>query len=301
MKIKQSPEDFIVKEMLPDGFIKKKGKYKVYLLKKKGVTTSYCLNFIKQRFHEKIGYCGNKDKHALTYQYITMQGGGDMQTKHFSLKFAGYSDKHLKRGMNKGNKFTIRVEITPQEKRSIKEKLPAARKGFVNYFGPQRTGRETIKKSFTYFLLKGDYKTALLRYYINKSKLANRELKKRYKECFKHWGDNEWCFNHLKGYEKNITIRPLKEKDYFHALKKIPKNEIEMLVASYQALLWNKNPKPSLPVIKTPLMKARKGKRKVIVKPEKLSVRFEGNYAIFQFILPAGSYATTLLNVFKIA
>ncbi len=293
MKIKERPEDFVVKELLPDGFVKSKGKYIVYELTKSGVTTQYCLNKIG-----KAGYCGLKDKHAITTQYVTVRGELNIKDKHFTLRKIGYSDEWLQRGSNIGNKFRITVTVTPEEKELIKKNESRVRNGFINYYGKQRTGKELIHKSVVHYLLEEDYKNALLRYYINKSRNANSKLKKAYKECFKHWPDTKKCYELLKGLEKNITIRPLRESDFFKAVKRIPRNELELLIAGYQSMLWNDNPAPVLPVIKISGLgvKARKGKREVIVKPTNLKIKYEQRRVIISFSLPSGSYATVLLK-----
>jgi len=299
MRIKQRPEDFIVKELIPGDFIRKSGRFKVFALIKKRVTTTHCLRVIAQRFNFKfnvIGYCGLKDKHARTIQYITLPKGSEFRTNNFKIRFVGYADRHLQRGDNLGNEFTIVVQVTKEEMALARKNESRVREGFINYFGKQRTGHEIIHKSFTYFALKGDYQTALLRYYINKSKYAVKRLKKAYKQCFKVWPDMNKCYSILKGLEKNITLRPLREPDPLSAIKKIPKSELELLVAGYQALLWNADPKPLLPVIKLPFLKARGGKRQVRVKPQDFTINYGAKELILHFKLPKGSFATTLIS-----
>jgi len=299
MRIKARPEDFIVKEILPHDFIKTKGRFKVFALIKRKATTHECLRVIAQHFKLKfsdIGYCGLKDKHAQTIQYITLPRGEEFKTLKFKIRFVGYSSKHLRRGDHLGNEFTITIKVSEEEKELIKLNEPRVNEGFINLFGKQRTGHEIIPKSFTYFALKGDYETALLRYYINKSKYAGKRLKKAYKECFKHWPDMKKCYSILKGLEKNITLRPLREKDYLTAIKKIPKTELELLVAGYQALVWNQDPQPELPVIKLPFLKTRGGKREVMVKPQDLMINYGDKEVILKFKLPKGSFATVLID-----
>src|SRR3989338_358294 len=84
-KIK-TPEDFIVREILHRKYFaryktagrveKREGKYNIFLLRKKGVTTHRALRIVSQKFGaEKIGFAGLKDKYAVTEQYITIKGG----------------------------------------------------------------------------------------------------------------------------------------------------------------------------------------------------------------------------------
>ncbi len=292
MIIKEKPEDFIVTELLPENFIKKKGKYYVYKLIKKGVTTHYCLNKIG-----KCGYCGLKDKRAITTQYITTRKKLSIKDEHFKLELVGMSEEQLSRGKNKGNSFRIRIRINKEEEELIKKNIKRVEKGFINYYGPQRS-RELINKSFGYYYEKNDYKNALLRYYINKARSANKKLKKAYRDCFKHWGDNEYCYNKLKGLEKNITIRPLRVNNYEEAVKLIPRNEVELLLAGYQSLKWNELARKSRSkYVKLPVVKGlkRSGERLRIIKT-RIKAEFKKGEAILEFTLPSGSYATTLIR-----
>ena len=307
MRVKQSLSDFIVKELISEGFIKPKGEYEVYLLKKKGVDTLSVIRELSKRFG-KIGYAGLKDKHGLTEQYVTMKKGAELKTSNYELKKVGYSDKQLRRGDNTGNEFIIKVELSPDEMGLMKKNEDRVRGGFKNYYDTQRTGHELIHTSMINYLIKGDYKTALLRYYIHKSKYAKPFAKKAYKECFKQWGDWVKCYNSLKGKVSELTLRPLKELmksgNLIKAIKSIPSDELELMIAGYQALLFNEMIKEEqegvveLPVISVPelRLKPRKGRRQVIVKPIDLKIKYEGNEAVLSFKLPRGAYATVLVK-----
>ena len=72
-KIKQIPEDFIVKE-INDIILNNDGKYSYFLLKKKNYNTLNAIKAIakKLKINEKdIGFAGNKDKEAVTKQTIS--------------------------------------------------------------------------------------------------------------------------------------------------------------------------------------------------------------------------------------
>jgi tRNA(Glu) U13 pseudouridine synthase TruD len=157
-------------------------------------------------------------------------------------------------------------------------------------------------------LLKKDYKTALLRYYIHKSKYASKNVRKAYRECFRNWGDSVKCYGLLKGKVNELVLRPLKESingNYLNAVKKITKEELELLIAGYQALLFNDSLKGpvngliKLPVVKLPEelgIKPRKGTRQAFVKPINLKIKYDQNKAIISFSLPKGAFATILLK-----
>ena len=72
LKIKVTPEDFIVKELI-DLKLKPDGPYRIYLLKKRHWNTMDALLAIARQNKmpmAKIGSGGRKDRHAVTYQYL---------------------------------------------------------------------------------------------------------------------------------------------------------------------------------------------------------------------------------------
>ncbi|HLE06916.1 MAG TPA: tRNA pseudouridine(13) synthase TruD [Candidatus Nanoarchaeia archaeon] len=307
MKIKSSPEDFIVKEVLPEGFIKESGEFEVYSLVKRLANTLDCIKVIKKEWAtEDIGYCGLKDKHGVTTQYLTVKKGREFAHNNFKVRYVGKAGKHLERGGNLGNDFIITLQVTPEEIALIRRNESRVKLGYTNFFDVQRTSRELPHISFTHYLLEGDYKTALLRYYINKSKLSNSRVKSAYKECFKNWDDPVKCYSMLKGLVSELVLRPLKEAgvsgDYFNAIKKIPPSELELLVAGHQALLWNNNPTVKLPVVNLPLFKIKRaGTRELKVKPSNLKISYSNDEVIVSFFLPKGAYATILIKeLFKV-
>src|SRR3989338_5906454 len=80
MKIKEIPEDFIVEEVLHLKL--EDGPYQYYLVTKKNWNTLDLIKEISERLHVKdVGYAGNKDRNAVTSQYISVN-----KKIHFTLK-----------------------------------------------------------------------------------------------------------------------------------------------------------------------------------------------------------------------
>ena len=74
-KLKQKPEDFIVNE-ITNIKLKDKGKYAIFLLKKENYTNERAVQKIAEKLRiprKFIGYAGNKDKVAVTTQYISIK------------------------------------------------------------------------------------------------------------------------------------------------------------------------------------------------------------------------------------
>jgi tRNA pseudouridine13 synthase len=149
-KIKEKPSDFIVNEISNLDLLDK-GNYSVFLLKKKDYTTEKAVSMVckKLRIGRKlVGYAGNKDKKAITTQYISIKGSKpiSLELKDISLEFKGYLNEPICLGDLYGNSFEIKVTTSLKLKKL---------KRIVNYFGEQRfsknnaeVGKLIIKKDF---------------------------------------------------------------------------------------------------------------------------------------------------------
>ena len=156
MKLKTTPEDFIVEEI--PNFSLSPGPYLIYKLTKKLRNTEAVVQEISYKANiprKNISYSGVKDNQAITTQYISIfQASKDKLSKFKSegvtLEYVGTSKNHLNLGDHEGNKFEIIV-------RNCKKK-PQHPDRVINYFGEQRFSKnnEKIGKA----LIKKDWKLA---------------------------------------------------------------------------------------------------------------------------------------------
>ncbi|AFJ45989.1 tRNA pseudouridine(13) synthase TruD [Shimwellia blattae] len=147
--IKSSPEDFVVIEDLgfgPDG----DGEHLLVRIRKEGCNTRFVADalakFLKVHARE-VSFAGQKDKHAVTEQWLCVRLPGketpDLQG--FSLEgcevleYARHRRK-LRTGALRGNHFTLVLrEVSDREE--VTRRLNAiVRDGVPNYFGLQRFG-----------------------------------------------------------------------------------------------------------------------------------------------------------------
>jgi len=208
-KIKQEPEDFIVKEK---STVKpaESGNYSYFVLKKKYWTTIGALQKIAKFLKiplKSIGFAGSKDKIAISEQMISIKGGYEKKLekykqKDIELDFAGKGDKPISLGDLEGNKFEIIVREA--------EKIPKELSKFINYFGEQRFSKNNAEVGKA--IIKGDLKKA--------AQLADEAIVKDY----------------LKKNKNN----------YAGALKELPKKILMLYVHSYQSMIWNKTVKEFL-------------------------------------------------------
>ena len=294
-KIKEKPEDFIVEEIIDLNY-EENGNYSYFLLEKKDLDSedavqNICKNLNVQR--KNIAYCGNKDKIAITKQYISIQNlSKNKRIDHFfnkfSIKYLGQGNDRLNLGTNKGNKFTIIVKNANK---------PKQKKEILNLFGPQRfsNNNHLIGKE----IIKGNFKEAV-----------NLMLQND--------GQHE---NEIKNYLKK------QKNNFVGALRIIPKKIIKLYVHAYQSYLFNLMAKQSdkeyLPLIgfgtdeneikeildkenistrdfiikSFPEISSEGDLRKRIIQIEDLEIKKidEKKYEI-SFTLPKGSYATVVID-----
>lgn len=154
-KPKRNPEDFIVRENIKlDG---KKGEYLYVEMTKTNLNTmdvlkdlAYKLN-IPLRF---IGFAGNKDKRAITTQYLSIFQGkpeyiNQIKIEGVKLKPLHFGSKPLYLGALAGNHFKIKIDPTLHPVKITK---------VANYYGEQRFSENN--KDVGKAILKQEYEEA---------------------------------------------------------------------------------------------------------------------------------------------
>ncbi|RLE39013.1 hypothetical protein DRJ17_02360 [Candidatus Woesearchaeota archaeon] len=205
-KIKQLPEDFIVKE-INNITVKDKGRYSYWLLKKKNHNTISAIHIIANAIGKPlntIGYAGNKDKNAVTEQIISIKNVNkkrveSTQLRNISLKFLGVGDEPVVIGMLEGNYFEIVV-------RNIESK-PFIKKEFINLFGEQRFSKKNV-----------DIGKAIVHGCFDKAAKLIAET------------DREYGAKKFYNANKNNPIA---------MIRLLPKSLIKLYVHAYQSKMWN--------------------------------------------------------------
>lgn len=157
--IKSLPKDFIVKEII--SLTKSpKGKFAFFLLKKQNLNTYDAIKLVARKLGlnpKNVGFCGNKDKKAITYQYISIPAtlhsrAEKIKEKRIELKFCGYANQHLFLGAHEGNKFEVTLrDVSAGAKFNETEYMP-------NYFGEQRFSSKNVEVGRA--LINKDYRKA---------------------------------------------------------------------------------------------------------------------------------------------
>jgi tRNA pseudouridine13 synthase len=207
-KIKQKPEDFIVEEII-NLKLDERGNYSYFLLEKINLDTEQAIQNICKELNilrKNISYCGNKDKIAVTKQYISIQNLSKEKRKNydfkfFNLKYIDQGNERLNLGSHDGNKFKIIV---------LSEKKPKIKNKILNLFGKQR--------------------------FSNNNHLIGKEIiKNNFKEAInlmlKNDGNHERKIKEILEKEKN---------NYIVALRSVPKKIMNLYIHAYQSYLFNK-------------------------------------------------------------
>jgi tRNA pseudouridine13 synthase len=156
--IKATPEDFEVEE-LPAYDLSGEGPHVYLKIRKRDVASGWLMRQLSKRFgvpEAEIGIAGNKDRCAITTQWVSLP-------EHLLRKFDDEAlrapvaegievievtrhQNKLKRGHLEGNRFTILIrdlELPPEEAMAragaIAEAIRA--RGVANFYGPQRFGQ----------------------------------------------------------------------------------------------------------------------------------------------------------------
>ncbi|MBK3331476.1 tRNA pseudouridine(13) synthase TruD [Persephonella atlantica] len=134
-KVKEKPEDFIVKEVM-DFQLDERGDFFLYMLIKRNLNTrAVC-------YPLKLSYAGLKDKNAITFQYVSSKiNHGDYLIKKidkdsfFALIKIGKIKRKIKIGHLKGNQFSIKLKGVKLKNQNW----------FINYYDVQRLSRNREK------------------------------------------------------------------------------------------------------------------------------------------------------------
>ena len=150
VRIKITPEDFQVREIL--GFkASGAGEHLLLEVEKTALTTHELIDQLAQQVGiqpRQVGYCGLKDKQAVTTQFVSLHLPGvrripDLTTDdRFRILNADWHDKKLRIGIHQGNRFEIVMRGDAIGRTDLAPLLELIRShGFANYFGAQRFGR----------------------------------------------------------------------------------------------------------------------------------------------------------------
>jgi tRNA pseudouridine13 synthase len=207
-ELKQRPEHFEVVERLGVD-VRERGEYLILKVTKKDYNTEDAVQHLASTVgvqRKQFSYAGNKDKYAVTTQYVSVKNQDKKRFQNVSLQDIevtpkGYADRPISLGVLEGNRFKIYAKgPSMNDVEDIHE--------FTNYFDSQRfsENNHVIGK----LLVTDQYKEAA------EILLEDQQHKRR-------------ILPHLKQ-------RP---NDYISAIRKLPDSLLKFYVHAYQSKIWN--------------------------------------------------------------
>lgn len=150
--IRSVPDDFIVEEVLgfePSG----EGEHVFLIIEKRDANTAWVAQQLARWAgvgEVAVGYAGLKDRHALTRQAFTVHLPGREPPALETLAIDGVRvlaqhrhQRKLPRGALRGNRFTLTLREVAGDRGAIEHRLAQiAARGVPNAFGEQRFGRD---------------------------------------------------------------------------------------------------------------------------------------------------------------
>ena len=154
---KEQADDFSVDEVLgfePDG----SGDHAMLQIRKRDTNTEYLarklagLAGVRQM---DVGYCGLKDRRAVTTQWFTVNVAGlpepdwtALEDEQIQILMVTRHRRKLRRGSHVGNQFRMTLHEFEDDEGWFTDRLNLlCHQGVPNYFGPQRFGSDNLRQA----------------------------------------------------------------------------------------------------------------------------------------------------------
>lgn len=314
--IRQSPDDFEVEE-IPRVHPEGSGSHLWLWVEKRGANTEWVARELARAAgcaQRDIGYAGLKDRHAVSRQWFSIPLAADMQE---SIENARIDDvrilasslhtRKLKRGTLDGNRFHLRIRKFIGDEHQTAERLTRIRAtGVPNYFGPQRFGNRGQNVEQGYRLLNDNARLARHKksIYLSaiRSFLFNQVLAERVRR-----GDwNRIIAGDLVMLDGTQSIFPCENPgaDIEDRVKRLDIHPTGPLPGAKGARPTGIALEVELAVLGnwpqlTEVLAAQRvqaDRRSLRLYPAELEWAFDGGDLSLSFVLPPGSYATTVLR-----
>ncbi len=318
--LKDVPEDFVVEE-LPLYEACGEGEHLYLFIEKRGLTTPELVKHLTRVLNiasGDIGFAGRKDKLAITRQYVSLPARycpdpAVLNTDRITVLSAKQHKNKLRTGHLRGNRFQIVLRDVPPDSLdlALATAQELAQTGVPNYFGEQRFGTTNQSDDDGFKLLRGELARRLkpdaLRFTLSavQSRLFNEWVRRRIvagqvQQVF--CGDvlqvaaSGGCFvaedatveQHRCDQRETWITGPMYGPKMLQPQGDPASVEVAVLTAF-----------DLTPAAFERFSKLTSGTRRpLLFWPEELNVTSVEGGLQFQFALPPGTYATTLLREF---
>ena len=243
-KIKSTPEDFIVSEVISEkskNSIKEEGDYAVYKLKKKNIDTNHAISDIFRKKGIRVKSLGLKDAYAITEQYVCSNNKGksveSFSSSKYSLEKIGFVKKPLSKKNMIGNHFKIRILDCKNNISKFDEEDK-----ILNFYGYQRFGsKRPVTHLIGKSILQKNFEKAIdliLSFTSPYDSEENNELRKKLEDKASY----EKYFDQIPpqmDIERIVVQEMISSDDTQKAIRRIPLNLRRFYIQAYQSYLFN--------------------------------------------------------------
>src|SRR5690349_3277158 len=132
MRIKHRPEDFRVRELLAEGYMKESGRHRVYRVKKRKRTSLEAAAVLAELAGcpaSDVGMAGLKDRQGVTIQYMSVPVKKPVWLDELDLVIEpeGFADEQPESRPSQGNAFEVRLRRPTQGELTQPQPAPDAR------------------------------------------------------------------------------------------------------------------------------------------------------------------------------
>jgi tRNA pseudouridine13 synthase len=313
--LRTNNSDFIVKEILPftpTG----EGEHHMLHVRKNGMNTVYVAEILAKfaKVHPKeVTYAGQKDKNAITEQWFGIRIPGketpewtELNDDKLTILSSSRHSKKLRIGALLGNRFVLTLRNI-NDTADVESRLQQiAKLGVPNYFGEQRFGHDGKNLILGRQMLSG-----------------GRNIKDRHKRSMYLSAVRSNIFNQVVSFRlanhqvdtvAGDCVMLAGSKSYFTAEvwddvlnSRLAEKDIQLSaplwgrgtpLAQGEALALELTPLAELSADLQGLEEAglSQERRPLLLEPQGMKWQFDANTLTLEFVLPAGSYATSVLR-----
>ncbi len=320
-RLRTEPEDFLVEELMgfePEG----EGEHHFLWVRKRSNNTDWVARQLAKFAgvsYSAVAFSGMKDRHAVTLQWFSVHIPGlegpdwaQFCIEGVEILKAVRHRKKLKRGVHRANKFTIRLrDFNPEREEAEKRLDTIAIQGVPNYFGEQRFGRQgnnltkavaRVEAGQSLALSKRDKDNKAMLLSSLRSWLFNRTLAERITQD--NW--QQWLSGDIatfSGSRSQFAIE-VDDEDVQVRLKEgvihptgpmwgAGENSLTGDVAKLEQGIGDGHPLLLEGIASAGLRHERRALRLI---PQNLHWDWQGDDLILSFVLPVGTFATSILR-----
>jgi len=262
--IKQTPQDFVVREITSKGIVLEPerqydakslgmeevagGKHISFVMQKCDWNTVDALLAIAKRMsrgRKSISYAGTKDKKAVTVQLASVYHPEQFEMNSIALKDIKINGFWRSDGVELGSDLGNAFEVCIRDVSNTEEMAPMAeglKRGMPNYFGPQRFGERQNNPKVGAKILQGDFEGAVMEYLTateNERNAGVIEARQRLKENRDFKEALSYFPKFLRGERTVIAHLADYPNNYANALRKLPRGLALMFIHALQSQIFN--------------------------------------------------------------